>query len=361
MIYSVSGEQLNSAYDKNGNALQSVYGVDGGEYTFGVPTVTPLTWDMPDDYKNQILDTLDEIETYQNEHEGSYSICQFNDVHLGFSGNEPNFIDYNGGYNIISRMLFVGDMVDMYTSDPIQYTNAIAYMSGAQASKRIVCIGNHEYGSSYNPADGNPEILYNALNDKISAHYMRDDVIIFYSDNNVNNVRYIILNPFYITQKKDEHDHLLDDAQISWCASAMESAGDRDIIIVCHTVMNPFELLATQEEVTSSPLQGQDKLVNLITAYKNRWTYSISVNNVTHNYDFSRCTGDFIMYTSGHYHIAGYFNKNGFNMITCPARIVRTAGLIRGITFYIIDPTLKKIKMIICSLDDDRSTYEFTY
>lgn len=352
-VYDVNGNELTQAYDVNGASLASVYDVNGNEIPLnGIPDipVTPLTWNMSDDYKGQVLNALDTIKAYKQEHSGAFALAQFNDVHTIFSGNEPNFIDYNKGYKVLSYMLFLGDMVNQ--SNATQYANSVAYMQGAQASKRIVGMGNHEY-YYYNSSYGNPEALYKAVIN-VTPTYMDDDYLIYYYDDTAHNVRYIILNYFYIRQSGADADHYLDSTQLEWLASTLESAGSKDIIIAAHSMLNPFTVLRTEiERSSSATIDDQQDLIDVINAFINRSTYG------THN--FSGCTGDFIMYTSGHYHILGHSDDFGFNMFTCPARKGTGSGLEAGFVFYIIDQALKKITVIECASDAQYGTYDFTY
>ena len=355
-VYDIDGTLLNACYNGSGISLTNVYDVNGDEVSYDIP-VEPQTWSMSNDYKTQIINALDEIQEYQAEHEGSYSICQFNDVHEVFSGNEPNFIDYNKGYKVLSRMLFLGDIVDL--AGESRYQNAVSYMTGASASKRIIGIGNHEYG---HVGTFDPDSVYKAAMN-VPATFIDDSTIIFYHDDKKHNVRYIVLDYYYLSRTHADDGHILDARQLNWFASVLETAGSKDIIVAAHSMINPFYFANTEEQKSSSAtIQDQQDIIDLIVAFKNRSTYSVTIDGVTHQHNFSACTGNFIMYTSGHYHALGH-NDFGFHMFTCPS--LSTAfgtGQYLGFTFYIINPAQKKIRVLSIRKEEQAYlTYDYTY
>lgn len=362
MIYNVNGESIDAVYDVDGNSLLSAYTVDGVEIPMDEPDipVTPLSWDMSDGYKQQVLDVLDYMKTYKQEHPTAYALAQFNDVHITFSGNEPNFIDYNKGYKVLNYQMFLGDMVN--ASGVISYTNAVNFMAGAQASKRLVGMGNHEY-MNYDASYGNPETLYGALINVDTVFMPTDNsALIYYHDDATLNVRFILLDYFYITKTHADSGHLLDMAQLNWLAGVLQSAGDKDIVIGAHSMLNPFLALESGRTLSSSAtLVNYQNLIDLIVAYKARGTYTVTVDDVSHTYSFANCTGNFVMYTSGHYHALGYADF-GFNMFTCPTLQTAYGGSHKGFTFYLIDKSLKTIRVFQCSAAlSDYIYYDYSY
>lgn len=358
-IYDAYGNEIYAAFDAYSNSLGVVYDKYGNAISVDDdPVVEPLTWNMSDNYKGQILDALDYIKTYKQSNPSAYALCQFNDIHLQFDGNEPNFIDYNKGYKVIDRMLFVGDIVN--ASNATQYANAVTYMSGASASKKLVAMGNHEYGS-YNANNGNPETLYKAVIN-VECTYKDPSILIYYHDDTSHNVRFISLNYFYQTKMLGDSGHLLDMAQLNWVASVMESAGDKDIILFAHSMLNPFLCLESQQTKSSTAtLQNYQNLIDMVVAYKARGTFSVTVDGTTYTHDFSECTGNFVMYTTGHYHALGY-GDFGFNMFTCPTLGTTYGGSHKGFVFYLIDKALKTIKVIQCSSElTDSISFDYTY
>lgn len=358
-IYSSDGSTVYVAYDSGGGPVYRVYSASGEEIAV---SVEPLDWDMSETYKSQVLNVLDYISNYKQGNPSAYALCQFNDGHQIFGGNEPNFIDYNNGFEVLDRMLFVGDMTD--SANASQYAKAVAFMEGASASKRLVAMGNHEYGS-YSASAGDPEALYRAVIN-VGCTYKTDSALIYYHDDEDAGIRFIALDYFFITKIYTDGGHLLDLDQAAWLAGVLETAGDKDIIIFAHSMLNPFYIPFIDDTRSSTAtLQNADYLISIINAYKNRQTYSIEVDGNTYSYDYSEATGDFIMYTSGHYHAFGYSNDDGFNMFTCPSLkngYPLGTNSKRGFTFFLIDRELKTIKAFVCSVDlDEYAMFSYTY
>ncbi len=78
-VYKIDGTELTGAFDLVGTGLNSVYALDGTEIPFDddpdIP-VTPLTWDMPEAYKQQVLDALDYMKTYKQGHSSAFALAQ---------------------------------------------------------------------------------------------------------------------------------------------------------------------------------------------------------------------------------------------------------------------------------------------
>lgn len=356
MIYDVNGSSVNVGYNVNGQVANTLYDVTG-DVLDDDPIVTPLTWNMTDAYKSQVLSVLNYIRQYKASHSNSYAICQFNDVHNNVTGNEPNFIDYNKGYKNLSAMLFLGDMVSLYTAS--EAALASGFIQGAQISPRIVCIGNHEYyGDTQQQSTDAAEAAFESyINVNVVKMYPNDAEVIYYYDDTENNVRYIILNPHSTGKTANSRD--FDDAQMKWCAGVIQSAGSKDIIIGNHYYISPFTCIESQEVVDSGTPRSMSKVVDLLTAFKNRTTYTIDGDT----FNFSSCTGNVVMLTSGHYHAFGFSNSPGFPMFTCPNLGSSVwGGGHKGFTFFIIDKTLRTIKAIQCSTElSNYIDYDCTY
>lgn len=225
-------------------------------------------------------------------------------------------------------------------------------------------MGNHEY-RSYSSDNGNPEALYKAVIN-VGCTYYTDKALIYYHDDLEKNVRIITLDYFYLTRIYTDAGHRLDLDQARWLANVMESAGSKDIIIVAHSMINPFYVPFIDDTVSSSAtLQNNDVLIDIINAFIDRGTYSIAVAGTSYSFNFASVTGDFIMYTTGHYHAFGHSNDDGFNMFTCPSLLnaypLNTASK-KGFTFYLIDKTLKTIKAFVCSTDlTEYASFDYTY
>ena len=356
MIYDVNGSSVNTGYNVNGQVVGTLYDVNGNVLDDD-PVVTPKNWGMTEAYKTQVLSALNYIRQYESSHNNSYAFCQFNDVHNNFSGYEPNFIDYNKGYKYLSAMLFMGDILDGYTQANVSATHE--YVMSASVSHRLMAMGNHEYfGETQSVTTGDCEGVYETyLDSSVVRMYPNEDAVIYYYDDTTNNVRYIILNPHY--GGKTPNSRTFDDAQVKWCAGVIQAAGSKDIIIGNHYYTVPFTCIESQEVVTSGSPTTISKIVDLLTAFKNRTTYTIDGDT----FNFSSCTGNVVMLTSGHYHTFGHDNSDGFNMFTCAnlGNAIWGNGH-RGFTFFIVDKTLRTIKAIQCSTElTNYIDYDCTY
>lgn len=359
MIYDINQTQLNSAYSISGSSLSTAYDISGNVvYTETPPTpvINPMDYsNMPSNYRTNIESCLSAIDTYLTDHDSAYAIAQFNDTHQVFNQNEPNFLEYYRTFGF-SRMLFLGDQVDDYNQT--KYTDALSYIRQSEITPKVVVMGNHEYGLNYVESTPNPTAYYQtAMSGMDNEYWYEDDAhgLIYYTDDIENNVRYIILDYYWTGKSQGSTD--LDADQLEWLASVLEDTTDMDIIICAHSPINPFILVDTGEEKSSSAvITNVNALKGVINAFIDRSTYTAST---TH--DYSSCTGDFIMYTCGHYHKPGYKSSSyDFNMFTGPA--MTTYASIRGITFFIIDPDSKKIKWLIAYHDSAGiDNLEFTY
>lgn len=325
----------------------------------------PLSWNMSDFYKNNVLDVLSYIKRYKKYHPGSYAICHFNDIHGDvpeynpsfFTRNEPNFVDFNS--DCIDKMVFNGDIATV--ARITEYTAAHAYMMGASCD-RLFVMGNHEYGwyqdGVHTGADfqvEDPEVYFKDIINVDVTYINTTNVeghtpLIYYHDDLKNNVRYIVLNYYWVTRKVDGDGHLFDSTQEAWLRSVLASAGSLDVIILAHCTCLPFYYVPSDIEATtpSTPeyafeLTDQANLVDAINDY---------IDDTSH-------TGKFIMYSSGHYHTLGY-KDYGFNMFTCPST-TRAGGVDpkNAFTFYIIDSG--RIIQIQCPVATKWEKNEYSY
>ena len=331
-------------YDGNGNKIIVLTNQDN-----------MMSWSgMTDTFKENVDTAMAYIDSYLSENENAYAISQLNDIHNTFSGNEPNYIDYHDSIGY-SRMLILGDIVNVY--DEKQYNDAISYMEGAYKSNRIICMGNHEYGG-YEDGDTLPIEWYRPLIDESCVWWNGDDsALTYYSDDDENNVRYMVTDSLHVTRVSAGVQQISLE-QIQWMASVMQSAGDKDIIIATHTPLGGFYLTTDDNKETkkiTTTVTNNGTVTSVINAFQNRT--SVTVNGTT--YDFSPCTGKFIMYATGHWHESGYGDELGYNTFT--GSCILQSGE-PGMSFYIIDRTQEKIIWLVCrKTENTPSIYEYAY
>lgn len=348
MIYDINGNEITIAYDIKGNVLNSVCNIDGNDIAF---------------LENTLLDSaMLYCDNYVKENPNSYTFPLITDVHLNFKGNEPQYI-VEKYPNTWSRILFLGDMVNNY--DTTDLNNAVSFMRGASGLNKIVAIGNHELCDW---AEGNtlPDEFYKSLLDSTSVLWNGGDGLIYYSDDEEKNVRYIVLDsctPIY----KSSGTQLFTLNELEWCASIMEASDGKDIIICNHAIGTSFYLVTDTNKETrkydTTITNASTKLFPMINAFINKESYSITDDEgVLHTHDFSTTTGKFIGYFSGHYHNAGLTDENGFLQFTCPMLRTTYSGYPQAMNFFIIDKTLQKIIWLVCDYSKETyDKYEYQY
>jgi len=276
---------------------------------------------------------------YVANNQQSYAICQFCDVHQDFQ-NDPNFIEYHKGDLKLSRMLFLGDMVNAFYTSTME--NAVNFIKTAVATRRIVCIGNHEYQYYSGSGDG-PDKYFRQLIDSNDVAWNYANSVVYYSDDSENNVRYIVLDCHYDTQ--DINVYRLPLEEIAWIAEVLQASEEKDIVFCNHCPIYPYIPLSAGTEIDDEDVVANinEYFVPLVNAYQNRTAYSLEIDGVTYSYDFANCSGSVICYTCGHYHTPGYSNIRGFNMFTGPSKRNDT-----GISFFVVDREKQKILWYIC-------------
>ena len=354
-VYNVNGVQLSQVYNVNGDLLSYAYDVNGNEILHGSAPIQPMDWsNIPTQYKTNIASAMSYANTYLNSHSNAFMFPVLTDVHDHFY-NEPNYLLYNYP-NKFDKFLFLGDIANAYSST--QLTNATDYMEQAESVNVLSLVGNHELGG-WAEGDPVPKTWYRTLLPS-SAVVMAGDTLTYYFDDSVNNIRWICMDsctPIY----KSAGTQLFTMAELEFCASAMESAGNKDIIILNHTMGGGFYLVTDTEQTTwksDTTITNMTTFNSLVNAFINRSTISITVDGVSHSHDFSNMTSDFVGYFTGHYHEAGFYNGVGFNKFTCPSSYFNNSGM----SIFIVDPDAKKIIWLIAYKSlTSIGTYEYTY
>lgn len=320
------------------------------------------TWDnIPAGIKNTLDTAMASCAAYLAEHPGAYAFPVVTDAHQAFSRDEPAYIEHCYP-DLWSRILFLGDMTQAY--DAAQLSDAAAFMAGTSLNK-LVAVGNHEL-SGYTEGSPLPQEWYAPLVAPGAVMWDGGDGLVYYSDDVVNNVRYIIMDsctPIY----KGSGVYLFTRNQLEWLASVMESAGGRDIIVGNHVMGTSFYLADDAGETTSiadsTITNASTVLFPMIRAFIARTSYTVTDDNgVQHTHDFSEAAGNFVGYFAGHYHHAGYTNKNGFIQIVSPTLGSASSKYLRGMSFFVIDKAARKVVWLVCKYDEATiATYEYSY
>lgn len=351
--YNVNGETLENVYGISGTALANAYDVEGNDILNGI---VPMDWsNIPQQYRSNINDAVTYAKTYLQNHNSAYVFPVLTDVHDKFY-NEPNYVLYNHP-NTFDKFLFLGDMANSYSQN--QLNNAVSYMHQADTVNVLALVGNHEFGD-YVSGDTLPKVWYQTLIPP-SCVVMSADALVYYFDDVENNVRFICLDsctPIY----KSSGVQLFTKNELKFCASAMENAGNKDIIVLNHAMGSGFYLVTDTEQTewkSDTTITNSSTLWNIINAFKNKSSYTFTDDeSVSHTYDFSNVGGNFISYITGHYHDAGNYDGRGFNMITLPSSYYNASGM----SIIIVDPAAEKfIWLIVYKNQSTYGIYEYAY
>lgn len=354
-VFNVYGSPIAKVYNILGDSASTIFDITGN------PTNNESWDELPTEIRSMLDEAMAYCADYIEENPQAYAFPLITDGHLSFSRKEPAYIEHCYP-SIWSRFLFLGDMAQAY--DETQLNNSVAFMDGASINK-IVAMGNHELS---NWVEGNPlpEVWYKTLLVPSSVLWGGGDGLIYYSDDDVNNVRYIVLDsctPIY----KGSGVYLFTKNQLEWCASVMESAGGRDIIVCNHVMGTSFYLASDSEKTTSiadsTITNASTVLFPMVRAFIEKTTYQVTDDDgVKHTHDFSQASGNFVGYFAGHYHHAGFTDKNGFNQFTNPTLGSASSKYLQGMSFFIVDRLQRKVVWLVCKYEDATiETYEYRY
>lgn len=358
-VYSKNGSALSTVYGKTGSSLTYAYDVEGTVVFGGSPSpVEPMDWSsMSDTYKGNINSAVNYAKSYMAQHEGTYAFPVLTDVHDKLY-NEPNFVLYNHP-NTFDKFLFLGDIANDYSQS--QLDNAVDYMDEANSINILDLIGNHEFGG-YVQGNTLPKVWYAPLIPSNAVMMQDTDCLAYYFDDSENGVRFIALDsctPIYA----QSGTQLLTKNELEFFASALDSSGAKDIILLNHAPGQSYYYLTDTEHQTAISTTGitnRTTMDSIINAYKNRTSVTFTDDSsVSHTHDYSSKTGKFIGLIAGHTHHAGYNNANGYNVLICPSSYYNTDA---GISVFIIDRTLSKVIWLIAYRSQSAyGLYEYTY
>lgn len=356
-IFDINGKTVTKGYDVFGNAVSALFDINGNRMT--------ESWDdLTDEISTMLNTAMTYCADYIGENPQAYAFPLITDAHLTFDGNEPKYIEHCYP-NIWSRLLLLGDMVNNTSSyNETELDDAVSFMNGASKLNKLVAIGNHELGN-WAEGDTLPEEWYKPLLDPTSVLWGGGDGLIYYSDDTENNVRYIVLDSCTPTYTANGVQ-LFTMNQLEWCASVMESAGGKDIIICNHAMGQSYYLVTDTEKensIAATTITNSGTLSAVINAFISKGAYSVTDDSgVAHSHDFSGTTGHFVGYFTGHAHQAGHTDAPGFHKITAPMLKNTYSGYPQGMSFFIVDRTQKKIIWLICwYADASIATYEYSY
>ena len=359
-IYDVSANALAAAYDSGGVSLAYAYDVEGTEIFSVTPTppVYPMDWTNMTAYLKQGIDSIVAYaQAYVSAHSGAYAFPVITDVHDSFY-NEPNYIIYNFP-TAFDKFLFLGDIATAYSQT--QMDNAVTYMEEANLCDILALVGNHELGN-WAEGDTLPKVWYQEIIPESCTLMADTDALVYYWDDDDNNVRFICLDsctPIY----KQSGTQLYTKNELEFFASALDSSGTKDIILLNHAPGQSYYDVEDTEHTTTYSTTGitnRGTLDSIIGAYIGRTSYTFSDDSsVSHTHDYSEMTGSFIGLITGHTHHAGFQSGNGYNAYICPSTRYKTDA---GVSVFVVDKTASKvIHLIAYRSQSEYGVYEYSY
>ena len=353
-VYNVNGVQLSQVYSKDGSLLSYAYDVNGNEVLHGSTPIRPMDWsNIPTRYMTNISGAVSEAQTYMQNHSVAFAFPVLTDVHDKFY-NEPNYLLYNFP-NTFDKFLFLGDMANAYSQT--QMNNAKAYMEQASSVDVIAIIGNHELGG-WAEGDALPKTWYQPLIPSDAVVMSDTDALVYYFDD-TNNARFIALDsctPIY----KQSGSQLLTKNELEFFASALDSAGNKTIILLNHAPGQGYTWVADPTQTGSSTTVANLAVTMkaIVDAYINRTSCTFTDDNgVSHTHDYSSASGYFVGYFTGHEHRGGYNNGQDYNMFTLPSSYFNDAGM----SIFVIDPDARKVIWLIAYKAGSYGKYEHTF
>lgn len=359
-IFDIDGREIVKAYSLTA-PIYKAYSLDGTKVFDDSSELEPMDWTgMAANFKTNIDNAAQMIQTELANSPNAFAFPVYTDVHTYFAWNEPNYVAYHWP-TLFSEFLFLGDMTNVY--DETQLNNAVTYMNGARNQNMIVSMGNHEFGGFVVGTDELPRDWYKPLC-PASCVFYDDDGLTYYWDDEVNNVRFIMMDS-NSTVKKQSGVQRFDLGALSWMAGAMESAGSKSIIVMNHAIGSSFYLVTDTDKTdpkSGTTITNMPTFNNIVTAFKAKTSITVTAGGVASTYDFSNNTGYFIAYITGHYHNAGFTDSPGYNKFTCPA-LIRNKQAGRGMSFFVIDQVAKTIQFIVSRIysNDQNEVYTYSY
>lgn len=354
-VYNVNGVQMPRVYNVNNNLLSYAYDVNGNEVLHGTAPIQPMDWsNIPTQYRTNIADAVSYTTNYISNHEESFAFPVLTDVHDKFY-NEPNYLLYNY-HNVFDKFLFLGDIANTYSQT--QMNNAKAYMEQASSVNVLALVGNHELAGW---AEGNdlPKVWYQPLLPSSAVVMSDTDALVYYFDD-TNNARFIVLDsctPIY----QSSGSQLLTKNELEFFASALDSAGNKTIILLNHSPGQGYTWIADPTQTGSSTTVDNLSVTMraIVNAYINRSSCTVTDDNdVSHTHDYSTASGYFVGFITGHEHRGGYNSGQGYNMFTLPSSYYNDSAM----SIFIIDKTLRKVIWLIAYKNESSyGIHEYTY
>lgn len=341
MIYDLTGAEINSAYQFS-TQLSQAYDINGNPLMSDEPSPEPefirtvLPYDsvsvIDDSVLTQALAQRRALLNAFNDSNGAIPFFIETDAHGRM--NEGNKVCHNLAEPTMKyiRNIQLGDYGSYYSNGG----NASKHLQTRAGIKKYVPVmGNHEFMVSNVSTDALADlsILVNS--------FVAEDGIIgsqtygYYKilDDDYN-VKYLVTQGHIPNaQKSTGFSWRMEAGQIDWLINELASNDGYDIVLLQH---EPLDATYTSRNGTTTTYSFSGmNIAPILSARKaKRSGVFIDADDVSHSYDFTGCTSDFLCSLHGHHHAEAYLTKETFGF---PSYVADWMGNASCSTYGLID------------------------
>lgn len=287
----------------------------------GFGCATPDTPTEPEeptlDWHQMVLDNYNEFLSEIEGNANRIPVIIHTDQHGAITADSDiyKYLDEIVDWNSISRIINLGDTVT-YTFDADQleaYTEATKCLP---SEKRIELPGNHD--RSFLSNEEAAAVRSNYFSNP-GASSSADGRIVISRDSQYG-VRYLAVD--FLESPWDYYDGALHSEDAEFIIAELESDDPSDIVLLSH----PYIFRDALQRRDGSTFTGLDyflggpekdtdvkqSFIDMLAARKNGGSgVLLDSDGVSHDYDFSSCSGDVLMTFHGHHHTEGFETKDG--------------------------------------------------
>lgn len=327
-------------------------------------------------YEDNYLDNkISEINDAVNMENG-VSFIFITDVHFNDNQNNSKYlISKILDETDIPFVIYGGDTVSVYgTENDLQQQIAeFVDFKNCIGKDNLFCTrGNHDFYNVTSSADRTMhslttaevyDLLFRDSEDTVSSLSAKNGC--YCIDDEQQKTRIVMLNTSDLSSKPDHIGGgvLFRGSTLEWLSEVLTEKEDYKIIIVCHHPVN------YENEKMGNDFSGEnaDGLFKLISAFKNKTTFSTTRFGVEVNADFTETTNELVCVVSGHRHMdLDSVQENVLNIVTTGDTLYandgyrRRAGTITEQAFdiYCINYDTQRINLIRIGAGENR---EFSY
>lgn len=310
-VYNKGGTSLPAVYNKNGRSLSEAYDLQGNLIFGGEEPWNPTTLNYDTNFLinsawlTSATTARDAIKALYQSSADAVPFFIMTDGHGRY--NEGN----KGCHNLAeSTMRYIpniqlGDYASYYNygANPTNHAN-----SSAGISNYICAMGNHEFMSI---DSGDVPVLSTLVDSYVpSGAVVGSSTYGYYKKlDNKYNIKWLVTQP-HIPDAGNSSGFLtkMTSDQYAWLIDELSADDGYDIVLIQHEGLNgTYTKGDGTTYVVNYPAIDINSIVSARKA-KTSGSYTDSYG-VTHTYDFSGCTSDFLCSLHGHWHASSYMAK----------------------------------------------------